>query len=427
MKPPLAKFAAHAEKVPISRLKVPNAENINRIRNPPSKTYTIGEVKKLVSVFFIFSFIVYLLTSAGRTPFDYFTRLSASFLQGKYYLTESAPWLTELIPTSENKFYVVYPPMPAVTAMPFVLLFGNKFEQQYLAHLLGAGIVALTMLISWKIKKDKKLLIWVGLLTGFGNIMWFLSATGSSWYLGQITAAFFLTAGIFETLGKRRPFLMGILLGAAFLSRIHTAVSLPFFLYFLIEKKWLKNFFYFGLGFAPFILFNFYYNFLRFGTIFDMAYFILPAVLGEQKAPWFLHGVANPVYIPNNIKAMFWSFPKILKDFPYIEPSWAGLSIWITTPAFIYALRAEIKDKVNILSWISILLIFLIVASHGGTGWAQFGYRFAVDFYPFLLLLTIKGVARGGVRWHHVLLLIICLVVNLWGVLWINKFGWVNY
>lgn len=254
--------------MPWSRLKVPNPENIILIRKAISKTYTIGEVKKLVIAFFILSLVVYFASSAGKTPFDYFTRLSASFLQGKVFLTSNPSWMTELIPGGGNRFFVPYPPMPAILSLPFVFVFKDKFEQQFLSQILGAGLVALTMLISWTVKHDKKLLIWIGILTGFGNIMWFLAATGSSWYLGQISSAFFLTWAIYESISKKRPFIVGVLLGSAYLSRLHVILSLPLFLYFLYEKKyWIKRYLELGLGIFPFMAFDFYYNFIRFGTI----------------------------------------------------------------------------------------------------------------------------------------------------------------
>jgi hypothetical protein len=382
----------------------------------------------LVLLFFVLSLMVYWATSAGRTPYDYFTRLADSFLEGKYYLTQNPSWLSELIPAGLNKFYVVYPPMPAILAMPFRLVLENRFEQQYLAHLLGAGIVVFTMLTTWKIKRDKKLLVWMGILASAGTIMWFLSATGSSWYLGQISAVFFMSAAVFIALNKKRPFLVGILLGAAFLSRLHTILCLPLILYLLFDQKnWLKRYFYLGMGIAPFVLFNFYYNFVRFGTIFDQAYFLLPKILNETNAPWFIHGVLNAVYIPNNLKTMFWSFPKFLDKVPYIQPSWNGLSIWITTPAFIYALKSDFKKRLTQASWLSIILILAVVISHGGNGFAQFGYRFAVDFYPILIFLIITGIAKTGLRWHHWLLLFFGVLVNMWGVIFINKFGWVGF
>lgn len=315
--------------------------------------------------------------------------------------------------------------MPAIVALPFVFLFKNLFEQQYLAHLLGAGIVVFTMLISWHYKKDKKQLIWIGLLSAFGTITWFMSATGSSWYLGQITSAFFLTLAIYYSLKEKSSFIVGFLLGGAFLSRLHVILAFPFFLYQLFNKRyWFKNYMYFGLGLLPYFLINFYYNYTRFGTIFDKGYILIPGVLDE---PWFSKGLFNLSYIPDHLKIIFKSYPKLSSTFPYLTPSWAGLSIWITTPAFVYALINNFKNRINRYAWISILLIALVVFSHGTTGFAQFGYRFAVDFYPLLFFLVIQSVSKTGLRWHHWFLLIIGIVVNLWGVLCINKFGLVSF
>jgi len=381
-------------------------------------------MKKLVFIFFIASLVIYFFTSSGSTPYDYFTRLADSFLQGKYYLSENPKWLNELVPDGNNKYYVPYPPMPAIIAMPFRFVLGNKFEQQLLAHLLGAGIVAMTMLVSWTIKKDNKLLVWVGILSGFGNIVWFLSATGSSWYIGQVSAVFFLTAAIYESLNKKRPFSVGVLLGAAYLSRIEIALSFPFFLYIFSGKGWFKNCLKVAMAGLPFLLFNFCYNYLRFGVIWDKSYMLIPGVMNEV---WFKNGLLNFINIPRHLKIICCELPRFSKQFPFITPSWMGLAIWITTPAFIYAFFAKFKEKIVKASWISIFAISLLIISHGTIGFTQFGYRRAADFYPFLMFLTIKGVSIRGLKWHHWLLLIIGVIVNLWGVIFINKFGWVGW
>ncbi|MGA3291702.1 MAG: hypothetical protein ABSC49_00980 [Candidatus Microgenomates bacterium] len=381
-------------------------------------------MKKLVILFFAFSVIIYFFTSAGHTPYDYFTRLSDAFLAGKNYVTENPPWLSELIPGGSGKYYVAYPPMPAILALPFRFIFGKIFFQEYLSQILGAGIVAFTMLISWKIKKNKRLLIWVGILSSLGTITWFLSATGSSWYLGQVSATFFLTLAIWKGIDRKNPFLVGLFLGAAYLSRLQIILSLPLFLYLFSGKNWFKKYFLLALGISPFAFFDFYYNFSRFGTIIDKGYFLIPGVLQE---PWFSKGLFNPVYIPRNLKVIFTALPRFSNKFPFVTPSWAGLAIWATTPAFIYALWADIKERITQFSWISILLISLLIFSHGSTGFAQFGYRFAVDFYPILTFLTIKGVAKTDIRWYHWLFLFIGVLVNAWGVIFINKFGWVGF
>ena len=316
--------------------------------------------------------------------------------------------------------------MPAILALPFRFLLKDNFQQQYLAHMLGAFTVTLTMLLSYRIKKNWKLSIWSGVLMGLGSIVWYLSATGSVWYLGQITSLFFLTASLVESFGKKRPLLMGIFIGGAFLSRLHTILSLPLFIFLLgsNRKNILKKLLLLGIGIAPFILFNFYYNYIRFGTIFDKGYFLVPGILSEA---WFSKGMLNVAYIPEHLKILFLGLPKMLSHFPYIEPSWYGLSILLTTPAFIFALKPSLKENIVKLLWLSIFLIFIPIALRGGTGWTQFGYRYAVDFYPFLTLLTILGVSQAGLKRYHWLLLAFGILVNLWGVLWINKFGWVSF
>ncbi|MEK7550597.1 MAG: hypothetical protein AAB535_02330 [Patescibacteria group bacterium] len=381
-------------------------------------------MKKLFILAFVFSLIVYYLTSAGKTPYDYFTRLSSSFLQGKYYLSENPHWLSELVPGPGGRFYVIQPPMPAILSFPFVYFFGKNFEQQYLAHILGAGIIILTMAISYKLKKSYPLAIFFGIMIGFGSIVWYLSATGSVWYLGQVSAAFLTTAALYESLNKRRSFLIGIFLGSAFLSRLHTILSLPLFLYLLANKDWFKKYFYLGLGILPFVLFNFYYNFIRFGTVLDKGYFLIPGIYSE---PWFSKGMLNIAYIPEHLKILFLKLPNFFNHPPYIQPSWYGLAIWITTPVFIFAFWSPIKENLTKMLWLAVILIFILVALRGGTGWTQFGYRYAVDFYPFLTLLTIKGIEKVGLKKYHWILLFIGVVVNLWGVIWINKFGWVSF
>lgn len=348
-------------------------------------------------------------------------------------------WLSELVPAGNQKWFVVQPPMPALLALPFVAFFGISFPQQVLAHIVGATIAVVSMMIAKVVVGKKSVMIWTALLTGVGTIMWYESATGSVWYLGQLTAALFLLLGVYETLTKKRPFMVGLALGAAYLSRVHTILSIVFFVYMLRDElfniaalktrrfmqviNWKKNI-YFASGLGVFLFINALYNYLRFGVIWDKGYFLIPGILNE---PWFSKGMLNIAYMRDHLELLFWKLPLFTSEHPYIKPSWYGLAIWITTPAFFVALRAPLKNKTVWVSWISILLIFLILSLRGGTGWTQFGYRYAIDFHAFLIYLTLLGIKKTGLKNYYWVLLFIGIVVNLWGVLWINKFGWVQF
>jgi hypothetical protein len=380
----------------------------------------------LISIGIVILTILYHLSApTADTPYNYFTRLANAFIHGHIWLNENPSWLNELIPAGNNKYYVPYPPMPAIIAVPLVAIFGVDIGQQWIAHVLQA-IATITMAaIAWEFSKSKKMTVFTLVFAGFGNITWFLSSVGSSWYLGQISAYTFLTLGVYEIITRKRGFIIGLLFGAAYLSRIHTILSVPIMIWVLWKEKKKKEIVIMISVILCFIAANCIYNFTRFGVLWDKSYLLIPGVTEE---PWFQKGIIHPQYILENAKVLFWSFPKIVAEKPFIQPSWAGLAIWITSPLSILALWAPIKKVTTQAFWLSSVLIGIFVMSHGSTGFTQFGYRFAVDFYAFLIPLVSMGVVRqNGPNKLHWFLLVISLVVNAWGVVWINKMSWVGF
>lgn len=372
-------------------------------------------------ILLVLVFVIYYITSSGKTPYDYFVRLAVAFTQGRNYLVENPPWLNELIPISKG-FAVVYPPAPAILFMPFVLIFKN-IEQQYMAQIMGA-LLALVIANIISIRSSQKSFFWAFLLAAFGNIVWYLSSNGSVWYLGQVSGALFVSLGIYESLTKRRPLMVSLFMGMAFLSRIQTMLVIPLIIYLNWNGLNLKRLVGYLLPFVFAVLFYLIYNHSRFGSVFETGYSLIPGVLQE---PWYSKGIFHYSYIPNNLRVMFTSMPIIKNEFPFITPSWGGLAIWITTPAFLYFLIFNLKDKANWMAMFSLIATALITFSHGGTGFTQFGYRYAVDFYPLIYFIIGGNLKAKELRWHHWLLLVISIIVNTWGVLFINKFGWVSF
>ena len=100
-----------------------------------------------------------------------------------------------------------------------------------------------------------------------------------------------------------------------------------------------------------------------------------------------------------------------------------------------YGLYAGLKGNRLVLAcWLAIIPMALVHFTVGVTGWPQFGYRYQLDYAPFLFLLTWEGMGNR-LKWHHVVLITIGIAINLCGVLWINKFEqngvggihWVNW
>ena len=390
-------------------------------------------------VIFAVTYLVYYLTGDGeKTPYHYFVPLADAFLHGRTYLVENISWLNELI-YIEGRYYVIYPPMPALLLLPQVAVSGMDANQTLASVFWGSLNAVLVFFMMRRITDNVRLQIWMTVLFGFGTIHWYLASLGKAWFFAHVTSFFFLTAAIIETLGKKRALLVGLLLGASFWCRLPVIMSAPFFL-IMLSDLWLKSdkslsplkrinyapLLKFGIGVGLFIILNFAYNYVRFGSIFDILY-----TIQAEREPWFYEkGLFHISYIPGHLWTFFLKPPVFSWEAPYVIPDYMGMSILITTPAFIYSVAAGIKNKLAVASWIAIVLIASVLFTHGGVGWKQFGYRFAVDFYPFLLILTALGIKKHlradlDLTWDQKVLICISVLVNLWGVIWINKFGWV--
>lgn len=381
------------------------------------------------------TFSIYSLSTGWYPhPHNNFVRLADAFLHGRLDLSGNLPMLEFAI--FNGKYYVVPPPMPAFVIMPFVAVFGLDTNQTLLSVLIGSLNASLIYLVANTITKDRRIQLWGTAMFVFGTIHWWVAVNGSVWMFSHTTSVTFLLLAIYFCLKGKNPFITGISLGAAYWCRLPTILSFPFFLamYYspgdtepnknnIIKSFNPKAIIYFCLGVGIFLALNSLYNYLRFGTVMDVSYLLIPGILEE---PWYQKGIFDITYIPRHIRTILFSLPVIKSEAPYIYPSFTGLAIWITTPAFIYALLADFRTKIAIGCWLSIFIISIADFAHGTWGFAQFGYRFAMDFYPFLFILTIMGIGND-IKWHHKLLISIGIIVNIWGVLWIYKFGWVIY
>jgi len=369
-----------------------------------------------------------------QLKYDYFVRLAEAFLNFRLNVIETNEFLGELIPV-DGKFYVMYPPMPALVLIPFVAIFGANVSQAFLSIIFGSINASIVFLLMRRLSKDLELQIWMTLLFAFGTVHWYLSAFGSAWYFAHVISFLFLTLAIYETFTNKRPFVIGILLGASYLTRLPTILSLPFFI-IMLSDKWLadlgegsilrrvkvKPLVLLGSGVGIFVLLNFTYNYVRFGNPFDVAY----TMVSVNHQPWFNKGLFSLSYIPYHLSVILFKLPGIISDPPYFVPSLSGMSIFLTTPAFIYAFLAGVRNKLALACWLGIIPVALLIFIKAGTGWTMFGYRYAMDFYPFLLILTVRGIGKE-IKWHHKLLIIFGVLVNLWGVISINKlahFAW---
>ncbi len=379
--------------------------------------------RKIVISLGLLTLAVYFFSSGGEGKYwNYFVLLADAFLHGRLNVIDHPDWLNELI-VWQGKYYVVYPPMPAILLMPFVAMFGKNFPQPILSIFLAAASVSLSYLIFIKLSQKRSIALWTSILYAFGTMQWYHAEVGSAWYLAHIVTLFFLWIMLWEVVTNQRLFVIGLLIGFAYLARLPAVLSI-FFIFFYLHKKFIdlgkrqilfKNFTLLGLGLLPSLVFNFLYNYLRFGVIYDISYSLLP-IFNE---PWYKYGLFNIRYIPIHLWEIFTALPKFVPNFPFMIPSINVMALWFVTPAFAVILFAKFKDKLVRSSLLTVIIMALPSLTHGSNGFSQFGFRFALDFMPFLLLLTASGMRNRLTNWIKALI-VLSILINFWGIIMIS-------
>lgn len=371
----------------------------------------------------LLAFIVYALTRRGDNPYNQYVLLSDAFLHGRLHLVD-APDFLELA-RFDNRLYVIDPPAPTIFLLPFVALFGTGADHVLISCGVGAVAVGMLWIAARRLWLDQGFAAAMVLLVAFGTNFWWIASDGGFWSFAHTAALFFMAAALVEATGRRRPWLVGLLVGLAGLSRLPVFLIAPLYAYFVLDGdlrltgRNVRRLVWFGSALGGAAAGYIAYNWARYGSLTDLGYYH-PQYLSE---PWFERGRFDITYIPRHIEAILFLAPVRDEVFPFFRPTSAGLALIFTTPAFLYALRAKLTPR-HVAALVAACLVAAVLVTHGTTGWSQFGYRFSLDLLPALWLLTASGM-RERLDRPKIAVLALCFLVNLWGVLSFNVFDWV--
>jgi hypothetical protein len=244
--------------------------------------------------------------------------------------------------------------------------------------------------------------------------------------------AFFLWLALLEAVTRGRLLLVGLAIGGAFLSRLPTIGAAAFFI--VLEWERITPFgcapraaraanawrgVQFGAGLLAGIAAAALYNQARFGSPTQFGYALIPGLMAE---PIYRHGWMSLRYIPLRLEDMLLAMPRFRADWPFAIPRVYAMAFWVTTPAFAIIAFARWRSRLAVASAAAILCTCAPILLHGGPGYFQFGFRYSLDFMPFLMLLVASGM-RGRVTPWHQALIVLSIAINLWGVIMINRFG----
>ena len=366
-----------------------------------------------------------------ETVYDYYGRLARGMVAGHWWVDEAPPWLNELIPCGPARWCVPYPPLPAILSVP-LLPFGSALAQSLVSRLAGGASAGPLYLGLRSFGAPRAVALAATALSAAGTTLLFTSVDGRSWYAAHAVAMLFAAISFWLAARGGSSVGVGAAIGLAALSRLPFAAATPALALLLARRSnapYARALAGVVAGGAPFALIYAGYNLLRWGSIFDLGYVQL-----TQGDVFFSHGLFSPLYLPRHLYAIFMEPPDLVDGVWYfLRPRWIGMSLFLTTPAFLFVFAGlrEVRRSIAVMAAALAALLALVPdVFHGTIGFQQFGYRFSIDAQPFLIALAATGDAVAGGVWRRrpsvlfIVAAVIAVVVNVYATIAIVRFGY---
>lgn len=299
-----------------------------------------------------------------------------------------------------GKFYLFYAPFASISLVPFVFLFGKNFPQFVLGlfALIGSFWGVYSIAKFFKFKKIDALFI--ALFFCFSTVLFAASLINISAYQVQALGVVLIVFALREYLVSKRLLVVGILLGLSFLTRPNLILALVFFIFEFWQKRLtFKDLLKILIPVFVSILIFAIYNYIRFHSFFDTGYEHSVGLAAFPLSHNLDFGYMSLSHVPANLYSMLFMAPQpvtydqfgfVLK-FPYLSANPWGMAIWFTTPLFLKLLFNFKKGVYTLSSIIAVIALLIPILIYYSIGFSQYGYRYVLDFLPFLLLILIPS------------------------------------
>jgi hypothetical protein len=339
----------------------------------------------------------------------------------------------------KRRYFVSFPPGPAVLMMPLAAIWDYDVNDVVFTVLFAALNVMLMFLLLRRLARGgrtgrgRRETLWLTALFGFGTVHLWCAVLGQVWFTALIVGVTFTLLYMLCSIDTRHPLLAGCFLAMAFATRTPLLFSCVFFYGFLLfpggklrRDNWgefVKKGVLFSVPCLVVGLSLLWMNHVRFESFTEFGHtFLAGGTLDRIQN----YGLFNFHFLSKNLSALLTLVPRLQPEAPFIIVSKHGMSILLTTPAFIWLAWPKPRENWRDVFWHRLLWFTVLVTAapallYQNTGFEQFGYRFSLDYTPYLVTLLAVG-RRPLSKWFKAAT-IFGIGVNAFGAVTFKRFG----
>lgn len=404
----------------------------------------IISISIFIAVAMIYFAVATQFTFHPKWVLDYFNLLAQSLREGHINILN--PSTTYDLIQYQGKWYAPWGILAALFFIPIQLVKGRFIPPLYISIFFASVNVVIFYWLLRRVREEffpvmKIWSVWlVMVFYAFGTMNFYVGTLGSAWHVDQMVSSSFGSLSlylIFKRRRTRRDYLWSVaaliptFFGHATLTLLS---SVPFMLYLwdLTQnhdvrtrlRMLYRGIVIFGVPLGIGTIGFFLYNYLRFGNIFEYGYrYIREAPQLAQMR--ITHGVMSLWHIPNNLWYFALNIPSLTwQHGPHLGINLYGNSLFFLSPpllAIFWAVPIIYKshkwkiDPYVASLWIGAVVTFLPSLMLYSTGWMQFGYRYALDIFPLLVLLTVFGM-KGKLNILYIGGVVLAILFHIAGI-----------
>ncbi len=343
--------------------------------------------------------------------------------------------------------YVSFPPFPAVPMVPFVAFAGLQLNDVAFTVVWAAFNPVLLFLLLRQLARrgySRRSIaddLWLVALLGVGSVYYYCSVLGQVWYTAHVIAVTIVILYTWTSLEASRPWVAGLLLGLGFATRPPLGYMVPLFVWEAVrvsggwKNLWLQlrqhhrlppglfgKLWRCAAPAAAILLVLFLYNYARFDrfTVFGHEY--LNITWKERVERW---GLFNYHFLSRNLTCALVLLPKLFNGYPFVQYSRYGMSLFVTSPNLAWLFGRRERSPLEPGLWITIAAAALPSLLYQNSGYQQFGYRFALDYIVYLIVLLAVGGQRFGMLFKA--LIVLAAGVNFFGAVTFDRYPQFSY